>query len=106
MDGGDRRPCRRGRGKAGGPGARRRRPRGGVRAAQAAGFRRSETIHGIRVEGSDKPGLGGKIARTLAETGISFRGMQASVIGRNFLSFIALDTAEDAAKAMKVLRKL
>ena len=77
-----------------------------ARAAQEAGFRKSETIHGIRVEGSDKPGLGGKIARALAEAGISFRGIQASVIGRNFLSFIALDTAEDAAKAVKVLRKL
>ena len=77
-----------------------------VRAAQEAGFRRSETIHGIRVEGADKAGLGGRISRALDEAGISFRGLQASVIGRNFLSFIALDTAEDAAKAVKILRKL
>src|SRR5689334_19243699 len=77
-----------------------------VRAAQEAGFRKSETIHGIRVEGTDKAGLGGRIARALAEAGLSCRGLQASVIGRNFLSFIALDTAEDAAKAVKVLRKL
>src|SRR5512138_3080781 len=66
-----------------------------VRAAQDAGFRKSETIHGIRVEGSDKPGLGSRMARALADAGISFRGVQASVIGRSFLSFIALDTAED-----------
>lgn len=77
-----------------------------TRAAQEAGFKRSETIHGIRIEGSDKAGLGGKIARTLAENGISFRGMQASVVGRNFLSFIALDSDEDAARAVKALRKL
>ena len=77
-----------------------------TRAAQEAGFKRSETIHGIRIEGSDKPGLGAKIARTLAESGISFRGMNGMAIGKNFLSFIALDSAEDAAKAVKVLRKL
>lgn len=77
-----------------------------TRAAQEAGFKKSETIHGVRVEGSDKPGLGAKMARALADAGISFRGVQASVIGRNFLSFIALDTAEDAVKAVKVLRKL
>ena len=77
-----------------------------ARAAQEAGFKRSETIHGVRLEGTDKAGLGSKIARTLAENGISFRGMQASVIGRNFLSFIALDSDEDAAKAVKALRKL
>jgi hypothetical protein len=77
-----------------------------TRAAHEAGFKRSETIHGIRVEGSDKPALGAKIARSLAEAGVSFRGLQASVVGRSFLSFIALDTAEDAAKAVKVLRRL
>lgn len=77
-----------------------------TRAAQEAGFKRSETIHGVRIEGSDKPGLGGKIARTLAESGISFRGMNGMAIGKNFLSFVALDSAEDAAKAVKVLRKL
>jgi hypothetical protein len=77
-----------------------------VRAAQEAGFAKSESIHGVRLEGTDKPGLGAKIARTLADAGINFRGMQANVIGRNFLSFIALDSADDAAKAVKALRKL
>jgi predicted amino acid-binding ACT domain protein len=77
-----------------------------VRAAQEAGFSKSETIHGVRVEGTDKPGLGAKIARCLAEGGVSFRGIQASVVGRSFISFVALDTAEDAAKAVKLLRKL
>jgi hypothetical protein len=32
--------------------------------------------------------------------------MQANVIGKNFLSFVALDSEEDAAKAVKALRKL
>lgn len=77
-----------------------------TRAAQDAGFKRSETIHGVRIEGSDKPGLGARIARALAESGISFRGMNGMAMGKNFLSFIAVDTAEDAAKAVKVLRKL
>lgn len=77
-----------------------------LRAAQEAGFKKSETIHGVRIEGSDRPGLGAKIARALGNAGISFRGVQASVIGRNFISFVALDSADDAAKAVKVLRKL
>jgi hypothetical protein len=76
------------------------------RAAEEAGFKKSENIHGVRIEGSDKPGLGGKIARALADAGVSFRGLQACVIGRNFVSFIALDTADDAAKAVKLLRKI
>src|SRR6184192_3818256 len=76
------------------------------RAAEEAGFKRSENIHGVRLEGTDKPGLGAKIARTLADNGINFRGMQANVIGKNFLSFVACDNADDAAKAVKALRKL
>jgi hypothetical protein len=76
------------------------------RAAEEAGFKKSENIHGVRIEGTDKPGLGGKIGRALADAGISFRGMQACVIGRNFVSFIALDNADDAAKAVKLLRKI
>lgn len=77
-----------------------------TRAAQEIGFARSETIHGVRIEGSDKPGLGAKIARTVAEAGISVRGMNGMAIGRNFLSFLAVDSSEDAAKAVRVLRKL
>src|SRR5947208_15499977 len=59
-----------------------------TRAAQEAGFKRSDTIHGVRLEGTDKPGLGAKIARTLADHGIHFRGMQANVIGEHFLGVV------------------
>ncbi len=77
-----------------------------VRAAQQAGFGKPESIHSVRIEGGDKPGLGAKIARALADAGISFRGMTGAAIGRKFISYLALDSAEDAAKAVSVLKKL
>src|SRR5919201_1358785 len=77
-----------------------------TRAAQEAGFKRSENIHGVRIEGSDKPGLGARISRAVADSGVSMRGMNAMAIGKNFLSFLALDSADDAAKVVKALRKL
>ena len=77
-----------------------------LEAAQQAGMGRPENIHSVRIEGGDKPGLGSKIARTLGTAGISFRGVSAVAIGRKFISFIALDSAEDAAKAVAVLKKL
>jgi len=77
-----------------------------VKAAQAAGFGRPENIHSVRVEGSDKPGLGSKMARALGEAGVSFRGVSAVAIGRKFISYIACDNAEDVAKAISVLKKL
>lgn len=77
-----------------------------VRAAQAAGFAKPDNIHGVRIEGGDKPGLGAKIARALGDAGISFRGMTAIAIGRKFVDYIACDSAEDAANAVAALRKL
>jgi predicted amino acid-binding ACT domain protein len=77
-----------------------------TRAAQEAGFRHSDSIHGVRIEGTDKPGLGAKISRAVADSGVSMRGMNAMAIGKNFLSFLALDSADDAAKVVKALRKV
>lgn len=77
-----------------------------VKAAQEAGFGKPANIHSVRVEGGDKPGLGAKIARALGDAGINFRGVSAVAIGRNFISYVALDSAEDVAKAISALKKL
>jgi hypothetical protein len=77
-----------------------------VAAAQAAGMGQPGSIHSVRIEGGDKPGLGSKIARTLGDAGINFRGMSAIAMGRKFVSFIACDSAEDQARAIAALKKL
>ena len=77
-----------------------------VKAAQTAGFGKPENIHSVRIEGGDKPGLGSKIARALGDAGISFRGVSAVAVGRKFISYIACDSAEDATKAISVLKKI
>jgi hypothetical protein len=77
-----------------------------VKAAQQAGFGKPQNIHSVRIEGGDKPGLGAKIARSLGDAGVNFRGISAVAIGRKFISYIACDSAEDAAKALAALRKL
>ena len=38
-----------------------------ARAAEAAGFQKTESLHSLRVEGTDKPGTGVKLAKALAE---------------------------------------
>jgi hypothetical protein len=77
-----------------------------TRAAQEMGMGKPENIHSVRIEGGDKPGLGAKIARALADAGINFRGMSAIAMGRKFVSYIACDSAEDAAKAVATLKKI
>jgi hypothetical protein len=75
-------------------------------AALAAGIARTGMMHGVRLEGADKPGLGAKVTRTLGDAGISFRGLSAHAIGRKFVCHLALDKPEDADRAVKLLKKL
>jgi hypothetical protein len=77
-----------------------------VEAAQQSGMGKPENIYSVRIEGGDKPGLGSRIARALADAGVNFRGMSAIAIGRKFVSFIALDSAEDQARAIGALKKV
>jgi hypothetical protein len=76
-----------------------------VKAAQAAGFSVSESLHSVRVEGPDEPGLGAKITRALAQAGINLRGISAAAIGNRMICHLALDTSGDAAKAVEGLKR-
>jgi hypothetical protein len=77
-----------------------------VQAAEAAGFMRTGSLHSVRVAGTDKPGLGGKMAQALAAAGINLRGLSACAIGTKFVCYLALDTPDDAQKATEVLKNL
>ena len=77
-----------------------------AKAAQESGMGQPQAIYSVRIEGGDKPGLGSKIARALGDAGINFRGMSAIAIGKKFVSFVALDSAEDQARAIAAVKKL
>ena len=77
-----------------------------IAAAQAAGLAAAPDMFMLRIEGGDKPGTTAAIARALATAGISFRAFSATAVGRNFKGFLALDSAEDAARAAAALKKL
>ncbi|MCX7866713.1 amino acid-binding protein [Limisphaera sp. VF-2] len=77
-----------------------------VRAAEAAGFKKADSLHALRLEGADKPGQGARITQTLADQGLNLRGFSGAAIGRKFVCHLAFDTDEDAAKALKALKSL
>jgi prephenate dehydratase len=77
-----------------------------IRAAKKAAFRKSKRLHTLRVEGSDKPGMGAKITEAIASEGISLRGFSAAAIGRKFVCHIALDRKEDTTRVRRILKKL
>ena len=77
-----------------------------VKAAKAAGFKKAEGLHSVRVEGLDKPGLGARMAGTLADAGINLRGVSAAAIGRKCVAYLAVDTAADATKTVRALKAI
>ena len=77
-----------------------------TRAAKKAGFTKTNSLHSVRVEGPDKPGLGAKITQAMADAGLSMRGLSAAAIKKRFVAHLAFDTSAQATKAVRVLKKL
>ena len=74
-------------------------------AGDKAGFAVADSLHSVRVEGDNKPGIGAQVTKKLADAGINLRGLSAAVIGQRFIMYLALDTADDADKAMGLLKE-
>ena len=75
-------------------------------AAEQAGFRKTDRLHSVRVEGMDKPGVGAAMTEALADAGLNLRGVSGAALGRQFITYLALDTADDAQIAIETLKKL
>jgi hypothetical protein len=77
-----------------------------TKAAETAGFQKLAGLHSVRIEATDKPGVGAAIAKALADTGINLRGLSGAALGRRFVLYLALDTSKDAARAAAILKQL
>ena len=75
-------------------------------AARNAGWSPATNIPTLRVEGADKPGIGGRIMRAIADAGVNVRGVSGIVQGKNFIAYIGMDSTDDVAKAAKALRSI
>ena len=77
-----------------------------LRAAKQAAFHKTDSLHSVRIEGPDRPGLASTLTTALTEAGINVRGFSAAAIGRKCVIYLALDTAADVRKAITRLRKM
>jgi hypothetical protein len=73
-------------------------------AAAVAGLSPAPGVAALRVEGTDRPGLGAKMTGAIADSGINLRGLSAAVLGSRFVAYMAFDSAEDADKAAKAIK--
>ena len=74
-----------------------------VTAARENGFSVTDRLHSIRIIGENKPGIGAQMTSKLGSAGINLRGLSAGVVGDGFIMHLALDTEEDATRAMEIL---
>ena len=74
-------------------------------AAGELGFAATNRLHSIRVEGQNERGIAAKLTQVVAKAGINLRGFSAAAIGTQFVMHLAFDKAEDAQKAIALLRQ-
>jgi hypothetical protein len=77
-----------------------------LRAAKAAGFRKSRSLQSIRVQASNRRGGLARITKALAAAGINLRGCSAAAFGDTGVAHFAFDRPADARKAMRILKAL
>lgn len=77
-----------------------------IKAANDTGFLKTKMMQAVRVEGANRPGLSSEITGAIASAGISLRGCSATVVGKRFVGYLALDGAKEADRAIRVLRRL
>ena len=73
-------------------------------AAGAAGLAQAPGVAALRVEGSDRAGLGAQMTSAVADSGVNLRGLSAASLGSRFVAYLAFDGAEDADKAAKAIK--
>jgi hypothetical protein len=77
-----------------------------TRVAREVGFNKTRNLHTIRIEGPNKPGHGLNILEALGAAGVDLRGFTAAALGNRFVAHVAVESATDAAKAVRILRKM
>ena len=75
-----------------------------IRAATTVGFSATKSMHSVRLEGQNEPGVAAKITQTIAKAGINLHGLSAAVVGTRYILHLAFDTAEDAQTAIRLLQ--
>ncbi len=76
-----------------------------VQAAAAVGFTVTSSLHSVRVEGKNEPGIATQITKAVGDAGISMRGFSAAVLGTRYVAHISVDSAEDQEAVVKLLAR-
>lgn len=76
-----------------------------IEAAGELGFNAANRMHSVRVQGPNERGIAGDVTRLVADAGINLRGFSGAVLGTQFVLHLAFDSAEDAERAIALIRR-
>ena len=76
-----------------------------LQVAATLGFHRNDHSGAVRVEAPNEPGMGYRVTQALAMEGLNLKGISTVVVGNQVGIYIALDTPQDAEKAVRVLQR-
>ena len=76
-----------------------------IGAAAQVGFNVTRVHHSIRIVGQDRPGIAAELAQKLANGGINLSGFSGSVLNQQFVAYVAVDSLEEANKAIELLER-
>ena len=76
-----------------------------VAAAASLGFNVTRSVHSVRIEGDNRPGVAAELTEKLAAAGINLRGVSVAVIGPRFIMYIGLDNSADAVETVNILQE-
>jgi hypothetical protein len=76
-----------------------------IRAATQVGFSVTPSLHSVRVMGLDQLGIVAQLTQMLADGEINLRGVSAAVLGTQFIAYLAVDSLDDAEKAIDILQR-
>ena len=77
-----------------------------IAAASILGFNVTNSLHSVRVEGENAPGIAAILTEKLAAAGINLHGFSGAVIGTRFILYIGLDNDADAQKTCEILQQI
>lgn len=75
-------------------------------AGATLGIQETKRVATLKVEGTDRAGLGARVARAVADAGVNLRGVSAAAVGRRFVAYLGFDNDADAKKAATALRAI
>jgi len=74
-----------------------------IAAASQLGFESTRSVHSVRIEGVNLPGIAADLTAKVAAAGINMRGLSGAVIGSRFVLLMGLDSADDANRVVELL---